>query len=126
MLANLPWFKLAGVGLILIVLSGTFLYIQLQKSKIESLQSQLKSSETVNAILNDTIRQQNESINISNAKYEEVQKQLNASAKFNDTIRQEFKSLRKEINKNPVPATCEEANQEMINTGKVLSEKWKK
>lgn len=126
MLANLPWFKLAGVGLILIALSGTYLYIQLQKSKIESLQSQLKSSETVNAILNEFIRQQNESINISNAKYEEVQKQLNASAKFNDTIRQEFKSLRKEINKNPVPTTCEEANQEMINTGKVLSEKWKK
>ena len=126
MLANLPWFKIVGIGLILIILSSTILYIQLQKSKIESLQSQLKSSETVNAILNDTIRQQNESINISNAKYEEVQKQLNASAKFNDTIRQEFKSLRKDLNKKPVPATCEEANQEMINTGKVLSEKWKK
>lgn len=126
MLANLPWFKIAGVGIILIVLSGISLYIQGQNSKIESLQSQLNASEAVNIILNETIRQQNESINIANAKYEEVQRQLNASAKFNDTIRQEFKTLRKELNKKPIPVTCEEVNQEMINTGKVLSEKWKK
>lgn len=126
MLANLPWFKIAGVGLILIALSGVSLYIQGQNSKIESLQSQLNASEAVNIILNETIRQQNESINIANAKYEEVQRQLNASAKFNDTIRQEFKTLRKELNKKPIPVTCEEVNQEMINTGKVLSEKWKK
>lgn len=126
MLANLPWFKIAGVGLILIALSGVSLYIQGQNSKIESLQSQLNASEAVNIILNETIRQQNESINIANAKYEEVQRQLNASAKFNDTIRQEFKTLRKELNKKPIPVTCEEVNQEMITTGKVLSEKWKK
>ena len=124
-LSMLTWIKIGAAALLVITISGMSIYIKMQSAKIETLDVKLKSSEAVNKKLNQTIIAQNESIAVSNAKYEEVQKLLDKAAGMNAAIRKEFDNVKKEINKKPIPQTCEEANAELINTGKVLGEKWK-
>ena len=125
-LSMLTWIKIGAAALLVITISGMSIYIKMQSAKIETLDVKLKSSEAVNKKLNQTIIAQNESIAVSNAKYEEVQKLLDKASGMNAAIRKEFDNVKKEINKKPIPQTCEEANKELINTGKVLGEKWKK
>jgi len=125
-ISMINWIKIGAAALIVAMISGMSIYIKIQASKIETLDAKLKSSEVVNKTLNQTIISQNESIAISNAKYEEVQKQLDKASGMNVVIRKEFDKIKKEINKKPIPQTCEEANKELIETGKVLGEKWKK
>jgi len=124
-LSMLTWIKIGLAVLLFVTISGMSIYIKMQSAKIETLDVKLKSSEAVNKKLNQTIITQNESIAVSNAKYEEVQKLLDKAAGMNAAIRKEFDNVKKEINKKPIPQTCEEANAELINTGKVLGEKWK-
>jgi len=125
-LSMITWIKIGAAALLVITISGMSIYIKMQSAKIETLDIKLKSSEAVNKKLNQTIIAQNESIAVSNAKYEEVQKLLDKASGMNAAIRKEFAGIKNEINKKPVPQTCEAANQELINTGKVLGEKWKK
>lgn len=115
---------IAAVAVAVIVAMG--LYIKYQGAKIETLSTKLETSELNNKRLNMTILSQNASIIASNKQHEEVQKQLIEANGLNKALVKEFKVIKDEIKKKPVPATCDAARQEMIQTGKVIGESWKK
>lgn len=124
--AGINWFKVGVAIAVVVAFLGMGLYIKYQGAKIETLSTKLETSEINNKRLNMTILSQNASIIASNKQHEEVQKQLNEANGLNKALVKEFKVIKDEIKKKPVPATCEAARQEMIQTGKVIGESWKK
>lgn len=125
MIPSLTTIKLAVAGVVLVLLTGMGLYIKYQSHKIDTLTTNLKTSEANNKILNTSILEQNKSIAVSNAKYEEVQKQLTEANGLNKALAKEFKVIKDELGKKPVPTTCEEAVSEMVQTSKKIGAKWK-
>lgn len=120
------YMKAAVIGLVLISLIGMGLYIKYQSGTIETLETKLSTSENNVKMLNAQIVGQNQSIAASNAKYEEVQQQLNAANSLNKTLANKFGELKDDLKNKPIPRTCEEANQEMIQHGKDLGKLWKR
>ena len=122
---NFTMLKIGGIIAIVILVGGLYTYVNMQKSKIETLQIKLQVSEGNNKALNQTIIEQNNSINISNKKFDEVQKKLTKANIVNSTIRKQFVGVKKQLNSKPIPVSCEAAKKEMIETGKVLGATWK-
>jgi septation ring formation regulator EzrA len=120
------WIKIAFIAFFALSFIGMGWMIKYQNNKINDLTVSLKSEKQKTKELNETIDKQNKSIIESNAKYEEVQKQLDKSMEINKDIRSEFRKFKGLLNKKPIPQTCEAANTEMIEVGKQLGEKWKK
>lgn len=118
--------KLIVVGITVAAFVGMGAYIKYQSGEIDNLSTKLELSERTVTTLNDSIIDQNASIQQSNAKYEEVQKQLNEANKQNKKLIDSFKTLKDGLGNKPVPQTCEEAKIEMLETGKELVKKWKK
>lgn len=116
-----------GIGIaILVIIALMGFYIKHQTNTIAELKSSYQISEQNNKTLNETIIKQNESIAISNAKYEEVQKQLDKANTLNKNLAKGFKNLRDDINNKPIAQTCDEAVSEMVSVGKKVGAKWKK
>lgn len=123
---GINWFKVGAAAFVLVAFLGMGLYIKYQGAKIETLTVKLETSEINNKQLNNTILAQNASIVESNKKYEEVQTQLTEANTLNKALVKEFKVIKDEIKKKPVPATCEASLQEMIETGKKIGKSWKR
>lgn len=123
---GLSWFKLGIIITLVIAFIGMGIGIKWQHNKINNLTVELSTEKKLTQELSGTIEKQNKSIIESNAKYEEVQKQLDKSMGINKEIRTEFRKFKNLLNKKPLPQTCEEANAEMVEVGKQLGKKWKR
>lgn len=123
---SLFWIKIIGIGLLIALFLGMGIAIKSQYNKIKDLDTQVTLKTKENISLHKLIEKQNTSIIESNAKYQEIQKQLDKANEINREVRVEFRKFRDILNRKPVPTTCEEARSEMIEVGKELGEKWKK
>lgn len=123
---GLSWIKLGIIIALAVAFIGMGIAIKWQHGKINNLTVELSTEKKLTQELSRTLEKQNKSIIESNAKYEEVQKQLDKSMGINKEIRTEFRRFKTLLNKKPIPQTCEEANLEMIEVGKQLGDKWQR
>jgi chromosome segregation ATPase len=120
------WIKFIAIALVVASVVGMGWTIKHQYNKIQELDVQVRLEKEKSKELLGELENQNKSIIESNAKYEEVQKQLDKANSINKEIRTEFRRFRDVLNRKPVPATCEEAKTEMLEVGKELGKKWQR